>query len=251
MKLLVVVLCLLSERFLIHSISYQRFSWFGDYFLLITNALEKRFKNTNPWIHLAAVVLPLVLLTALIYFLFQNLFFGFTGLLLSIAIFFYCLGPQNPFYPCSESDSKVGHSEFIGDYFARVNGQLFTVIFWYILAGPVAILSYRLIALCKNNDEVSQQAKQLSHILEWLPARITALLYLLVGNFQRSITTFLQYAVNITPDSSYLLLSECGLQAVKLNESDEVPIPNAEALVEHAAIVMVVFLALFTLAAWL
>ncbi|RUR16011.1 hypothetical protein ELY21_13665 [Legionella sp. km535] len=250
MKLLVVVLCLLSERFLIHSLSYQRFSWFGDYYLMITNAIEKRIHSDNPWVYLAAIILPITLLTSIIYLMFHNLFFGFTGLLLSTLIFFYCLGPQNAFYPLSESDSKTEDSESVGDYFALVNSQLFAVIFWYILAGPIVVLIYRLFTLCKNYNEVSQQAKQVTEILEWVPARITALLFLLVGNFQRGFTTFLQYVLN-SPDSNYRLLSECGLQAVRVNESDEIPIPNAEALVEHAAIVFVVFIALFTLVAWL
>ncbi|KTD50892.1 regulatory signaling modulator protein AmpE [Legionella quateirensis] len=250
MKLLVVVLCLLSERFLIHSLSYQRFSWFGDYFLVITNAVEKRSHNNNPWLYLAALILPIVLTTSIIYLIFHNLFFGFTGLLLSTLIFFYCLGPQNAFYPLSETDSKNNHSEFIGDYFALVNSQLFAVIFWYILAGPIAVLIYRLFTLCKNYDEVSSQAKQVTEILEWVPARITALLFLLVGNFQRGFATFMQYFLN-NPDSNNQILSECGLQAVRINESDDIPIPNAEALVEHAAIVLVVFIALFTLIAWL
>ena len=32
MKLMVILLCLLSERYLVHSIAYQRFFWFGDYY---------------------------------------------------------------------------------------------------------------------------------------------------------------------------------------------------------------------------
>lgn len=31
MKLIVIVLCLLSERYLVHAISFTRFDWFGRY----------------------------------------------------------------------------------------------------------------------------------------------------------------------------------------------------------------------------
>jgi len=37
MKLLVIVLGLLSERFLIHSLSYQRFHWFKNYYSWINH----------------------------------------------------------------------------------------------------------------------------------------------------------------------------------------------------------------------
>lgn len=250
MKLLVVVLCLLSERFLIHSISYQRFSWFGDYVLFIKKTIDKNDFFINPWVNLAAIIFPIILITSTIYFLIYNIFFGFGGLILSIGIFFYCLGPQNAFYPITAYDSHESSNEQIGNYFALVNGQLFAVLFWYILAGPIAALTYRLISLCININSVNEQAIQITDILNWIPARITALLFLLVGNFQRGFSTFIQYFLS-NPNANDQMLRECGLQAVRIGESDEVPIPMAEGLVEHATIVLLVFIALFTLVAWL
>lgn len=59
MKLLVVVLCLLSERFLIHTASSQRFYWFGEYYLLIKNKIDNTRFFTNPWMILAATILSI------------------------------------------------------------------------------------------------------------------------------------------------------------------------------------------------
>ena len=129
MKLLVVVLCLLSERFLIHTASYQRFYWFGDYYLFIKNIIDKGSFFTNPWMILAATVLPLVLITSIIYFLLFHVLFGFLGLIFSIILFLYCLGPQNAFYPVSEPSSGPSDNTLVGNYFAQVNRQLFSVIF--------------------------------------------------------------------------------------------------------------------------
>lgn len=250
MKLLVIVLCLLSERFLIHSFSYQRFSWFGDYVALVKKTTDKYFALTNPWVQLAAIVLPIVITVSLIYLLFHSMLYGFGGLVLSIMIFFYCLGPQNAFYPLSESAEEDSIEDFAGNYFVRVNSQLFAVLFWYIAAGPIAALIYRLITLSKNIDSVRVQATQATDVLEWIPARITALLFLLAGNFQRGFSTFTNYLLS-SPDFNHKILSECGLQAVRVSESDQIPVPVAEELVEHATIVLLVFIALFTLAAWL
>lgn len=250
MKLMVVVVCLLSERFLIHSLSYQRFSWFGDYASLISNYIKKNPYFNNPWMALGAIILPIIIATSIIYFLFYHLILGFAGLILSALIFFYCLGPQNAFYPVTEEQSNSSHNTNVADYFAMVNSQLFAVIFWYVIGGPIAALIYRLISLSRNIELVHEQAKQVTEILEWIPARITALLFLLVGNFQRGFSTLMQYMLT-SPDSNDQLLSECGLQAVRIDDVDEIPIPDAEALVEQAVIVLVVLIALFTLVAWL
>lgn len=250
MKLLVVVLCLLSERFLIHSASYQRFSWFGQYSQQIMNYIDKNNYFTNSWLILASIVAPVILITAFFYLLFHNVFFGFLGLILSIVIFFYCLGPQNSFYPLSADMPNKQNDDLIANYFASVNSQLFTVLFWYLILGPIAALTYRLIALCREVSSISSNANQVADILEWIPARLTVLLFLLVGNFQRGFNSFLNFLL-AGPESNNKMLGECGLQAVRSSDSEEVPIPVAENLVEQATIVLLVLVALFTLVAWM
>lgn len=250
MKLLVIVLCLLSERFLIHSAAYQRFYWFGDYYLFIKNLLDNKNLFTNPWMILVAILLPIILLTSIIYVLFHSIFFGFLGLILNMVLFLYCLGPQNAFYPLSEESLEVSNNTLVGDYFVQVNRQLFSVIFWYIVAGPIAVLAYRLITLCCNISSVSKQSMLAADIIEWIPARISVLLFLLVGNFQRGFVPFVKLFFSL-PELNDQILRNCGLQAVRTSQSDEISLPVAENLVEHATIVFLVFIALFTLVAWL
>jgi AmpE protein len=249
MKLLVILLCLFSERFLVHTISYQRFYWFGDYYQYIKKTAEKNSFFTNPWALLALIVLPLIAITGLVYLLLHGIFYGFMGLLLSIVLFFYSLGPQNIFYPVTQSETESA-DQLVGDYFAKVNGQLFSVVFWYIIAGPIAAIAYRLITLCRDINSVSFQANEVADVLEWIPARLTVLLFLVVGNFQRGFKLFCSYFI-AKPDFNNEMICECGLQAVRSNDAEEVPMPVAEGLVEHAIIVMLVFIALFTLISWL
>jgi len=212
--------------------------------------VEKNHFFANPWLRLGAIVLPIVLSTAIIYSLLHSIVFGFMGVVLSIILFFYCLGPDNAFYPLSDSKLKNDSNIRMGNYFASVNRQLFAVIFWYIIAGPIAVLTYRLITLCTSINEVKLQATQATDVLEWVPARMTALLYLLVGNFQQGFSLFIQYIL-AKPAENDSLLSQCGLQAVKSNTEEEVPMPVAENLVEQALIVLLVFIAIFTLVAWM
>lgn len=248
MKLLVIVLCLLSERFLIHSFSYNRFYWFTEYFNKIKTMAEEKNIASQPWMLFATTIILPVLVVSLIYFLLRHVLFGVVDLIFSIIIFYYCLGPHNVFYPLVTPDTNQENA--VGEYFVLANTQLFALIFWYIIAGPVAALAYRLITLSRNFEAIAMEATQATNILEWLPARMAALLYLLAGNFQRGFVSFMSF-IAAKPELNNNLLTECGLHAVRTHESDDVPMPVAENLVEHATVILLVLIALFTLAAWL
>lgn len=247
MKLLVIVLCLLSERFLVHGISYQRFAWFRNYSATVFGKLADTKYINNPWMALAIVVLPLVIAVSLVYLTLQQVLFGFVGLILNVLIFLYCLGPQNIFYPLSETDSEYTGNERVSQYFSSVNSQLFAPVFWYLVGGPIGVLAYRVITLCRTVEPIANEANQLANVLEWIPARLTALLILLVGNFQSGFSRFTQYLL-AKPEDNNAMISECGLQAAKTQESEEeIPMTYAERLVEHATIVLLVVVALLIL----
>ncbi|KTD11387.1 regulatory signaling modulator protein AmpE [Legionella jamestowniensis] len=251
MKLFVIVLCLLSERYLVHTVSHNRFYWFSSYFIGISEKL--RTTDTSLFsqaLILLAVVLPPIVLLWIIFYIFGPIVFGLVGLLLNLVIFYYCLGPENPFYPVRAEDETQDNEGLVGNYFAKVNGQLFAVIFWYIVTGPLGIVFYRLVSLCRAHQSTTQLAQDITDVMDWIPARLTALLYLLVGNFQKGIHFFMQMFFSV-PEKNDILLSNGGLLAARTNENDPVPIPYAESLVEHALVVYLVFLALFTLVSWL
>lgn len=248
MKLLVILLCLLSERFLIHSLSYHRFDWFESYYKYINNFTSKNNFPKNTAFQLFLIIMPILIVVGLVYLILSPLLFGLLGLLFNIVLFYYCLGPKNPFYPMTNEDNAEQQNPSL--YFSEVNNQLFSVIFWYVVAGPLAALLFRLVSLGRKIDSVSLLAKDLTELLEWIPARLTVLLYLLVGNFQSGLKRFSDYFI-AKPEFNEQMLSDCGLLAVGGNDLDEVPMPVAETLVEHAVTVLLVFIALFTLAAWL
>ena len=249
MKLFVIVLCLLSERFFVHVSSHNRLHWFSRY----SHAMDKRLSNvfflSSPWLTLIVASLPMLLVAFFSLYFFGNWLFGFVGLLLNIFIFYCCIGPGNPFYPERVSTAESNNNDEIGTYLAKINGQLFAILFWYIILGPLAILAYRLISLSQNRPAVSQQALWLTNSLDWLPARMTALLYLIVGNFQVGFRLFSKLFFR-EPACNKNLLSACGLQALGYEEGKPLAMPQAEHLVEHALVALLVLLACFTLVAW-
>ncbi|OGV51555.1 MAG: hypothetical protein A3F46_09225 [Legionellales bacterium RIFCSPHIGHO2_12_FULL_42_9] len=245
MELSIIVLCLLSERYLTHKISYQRFSWFNEYVKVISSHLPSQSFWANPVVVIAVIMLPILLIVGLVFFVLQMVLFGIFTFFLQLAIFFYCLGPNNPFYPINDEN-----------YFTIVNNQLFAVIFWYIALGPMAVLFYRLASLSQHYSTVEHVAKRLVDILDWIPARVTALFYLLAGDFQNGFGCWLKMSLAAPQDNS-ILLSQVGACAAggKLESSsidvNKISLPEAQHLVEYTAIIYLLFLAMLTIVSWL
>ncbi len=233
-----------------HVSSHHRFHWFSVY----SNAMEQRLSKvtffSSPWLMIVLASLPMLLVVFIALFFTSGWLFGFVGLILNVIIFYCCLGPGNPFYPVRASNDVPVSDDEIGEYLAQINGQIFAVLFWYIILGPLAVLAYRLISLCQNQQVVKQQATWLTQILDWLPTRMTALLYLIVGNFQAGLGFFAKMFL-YKPVNNQIVLSTCGLQALGAGGSEPLTMPQAENLVEHAVIAILVLLACFTLVAWM
>lgn len=250
MKLLVIVLCLLSERFLVHVSSHRRFEWFALY----SKTMEKQFSRiyvlSSPWLMMLLALLPIVLVISLALYFCSSWLFGLIGLALNALIFYCCLGPANPFYPARTQTTEPVSEAELSTYLVQINSQLFAVLFWYIVLGPIAALVYRFTSQCQEQALVKKEATLLTGILDWLPARMTALLYLLVGNFQPGLKQFAGLLFS-EPAKNPLVISSCGLQALGARAEETPTLPQAENLVEHAIIAFLVLLACFTLVAWM
>lgn len=238
-----IVLCLLSERFLVHKSVHHRFHWFMSY----GNKVLSLVPMFSGWVKLALIILPLLLIVGVVLHGIGPLFFGLIGLVLNIAIFYYCIGPVNPFYPVHDKPIDQLNDEDIGHYFVQANSELFAILFWYLVLGPIGVLAYRLISLSQGLKMIERQALSVLNWFDWLPARMTALLFLLVGNFQAGYQYFSKLFFSEVSKNRELL-SVCGLAALDSNEKKTML--NAESLVEHATIVFLVFVAFCTIVAW-
>ena len=185
MKLLVILLCIMSERYLVHAASQYRCHWFRAYFEIISRPLLQIEFLRNPFVILTFVILPVLLLVWGALTLLGSVLYGFVALLINLLIFYFCLGPENPFYPISQSNEDLEKEKGVCSYFAGVNNPLFAVIFWFMFTGPLGVLLYRLLYLCKTQELTKPAARLLVGLLDWVCARVTLLLYLLVGNFQQ------------------------------------------------------------------
>ena len=65
-----------------------------------------------------------------------------------------------------------------------LHGYMVTV-FWFALLGPAGALGYRLLRLLADQEDspAASPASALAHALEWIPARLLAASFALVGHF--------------------------------------------------------------------
>lgn len=165
----------------------------------------------RPWLALGIwVVLPLVAL-ALLLTLLQPLAYGWLALPVHLLVVVFALGrgdvqadlgsfrdawrrgdTQGALH-VAERDLGLWVEEG-DDLLMRVQEHLvwqayqsfFAVIFWYFLLGPVAALAYRLLALAEEraaSPAIREQARQVRHAFDWVPVRVLAASFSLVGNF--------------------------------------------------------------------
>ena len=93
--------------------------------------------------------------------------------------------------------------------------SFFAVIFWYFLLGPVAALAYRLLALAQEhgqNPALVERAAQLRHAFDWVPVRLLAASFALVGNFVAVSRVMLHELLNWNISAAQLI-NKVGLAA--------------------------------------
>ena len=100
--------------------------------------------------------------------------------------------------------------------------SFFAVIFWYFLLGPVAVLSYRLLALAQEhsqNPALVERAGQLRHAFDWLPVRLLAASFALVDNFA-AVSRVMLHELLSWDISAAQLIDKAGCAAA------EIPVPQ-------------------------
>ena len=208
MSFLVLLLAVWVEKF---SALRQRIQRDGPW-LAELHKLEARPRTAGrPWLILAAVVLlPLVLLH-LAMTVIGSVAYGWLNLPVHLVVLIYSLGRGDllaalgPFRDaCRRDDTQAAvHVAERDMSVVADNGEqlvhgvrgfmlwqayqsFFAVIFWYFLLGPVAALAYRLLALAAERGTttgVVERAAQLRHAFDWVPVRLLAASFALVGNF--------------------------------------------------------------------
>lgn len=136
-------------------------------------------------------------------------FLGWLGYTFCIlVIMFICL-----------SNSYIEKTE--GEYFVNIHERSFGILFWFIIFNWYGALCYWLLIaiekefgeISKENDRLQVAGRKLHSIAAWIPARITGLIYGLVGNFKSTFPCLMASITKPSMESSEVLLN-CGKAAL-------------------------------------
>ncbi|MFP3496371.1 regulatory signaling modulator protein AmpE [Pseudomonas sp. SIMBA_059] len=240
MSFLVLVLAVWIEKF---SALRQRLQRDGGWLRELAKLESSPRMGKRPWLILLLLVLLPVLLLALLLLVLEPVAYGLLALPVHLLVVIYSLGRGDllaqlgPFRDAwrrgdlqaaehvAERDLNIG-ADSGEQLLERVQGHLlwqayqsfFAVIFWYFLLGPVAALAYRLLALAdeySQNPLVAERAGQLRHAFDWVPVRLLAASFALVGNFVAVSRVMLHELLN-WDISAAQLLEKVGLVAAEI-----------------------------------
>ncbi|MHA6492537.1 regulatory signaling modulator protein AmpE [Pseudomonas borbori] len=208
MSFLVLLLVLWAEKF---SSWRHRIQHDGPWLRLLNKVQRNRDCQAHPWLAMAVLVLLPLLVLALVLLVLKPVAYGWLALPVHLLVLIYSLGRGDllealgPFRDSwRRGDAEAAYlvarrdlaleADDENSLLYSVQGHLvwqayqsfFAVIFWYSLLGPLAALAYRLLALLVEHSEqalLRERAVQLRHAFDWLPVRVLAASFALVGNF--------------------------------------------------------------------
>lgn len=240
MRFLIIIICLLSERHIPHQLQKWRRIWLDKYIDVTKRISPPSLLNASP-MSLYIVVLSSLLCICLAFSLIKtislffvlNFFFEFT-------VFYLCLGEYNLFYMNTNQSSHLSAK----DYICAINQEVIAIMLWFFLFGPMGALLYRVTLEYSKMQAFDQTIEQFCHYLEWLPTRISAFLFLMVGHFQPGFSTFANSFVQ-KPEENHQLLMQIAEQALDLKSGVKVESSKLEGIFTHACLLLLFLMAIF------
>lgn len=286
MRFIAILICILLKRCFYIAPTKRCYSWFDKYVQLLHKYLSRTF-IWQSWKGIICILIPVLIVVCLLQYLITNWLFGLIHLIYASAMLFYSLGPrilhqQIQQYHIELEDGNVAVAEqlaklilednvpentsatnraIIETILVKSNQELFAVLFWFAIMGPIGAIVYRFIVMIKDlstEDEQYQNlilySEKIQNVLDWLPARLTALSYALLGDF---IAGFAHLWENIRTSiyrNNYLLL-KCGYAAIGLETEpmaidDQSYIMKTLELTDRALVAWLVFIGCMTLFIW-
>jgi membrane protein required for beta-lactamase induction len=223
MTLTIILICLIAERFLLEHRHLRSNNWFTRY------CQWHQQQNLPEWmqqgiIGLLLLLIPPLLAVAALQQLFSDSLLGIPGLLFSIGVLLYTLGPQDlesqisQYAETAERDdeeariiareiiqdepptSEPARSQAVSEAaLQQANRRVIAVLLWFILLGPLGAMMYRLAVWLPQSNQAARDidfklnTQQLVIILDWLPARITAFCYAIAGSFEDALVGWRSY----------------------------------------------------------
>jgi membrane protein required for beta-lactamase induction len=288
MTLIAILLGLLSEYFVGQLHRLRRYTLLQEYATRV-----REFLGGGIWEgHAGAILilLPLVLVTAWLQSWLNDGFLGLPGLLFSVVVLIYCLGPRDlkddvEQYRAAMLKDDAGLAVHLAEelldtvppedpeqqaamvlraILTQAHVRLFGVLFWFILLGPTGAILFRATQLLtalpdEYQGQFSAAAEQILAVLAWPSTRLVALGYALSGHFESAIEGWRHHLVQAGhfERQPELLLASVGIGALDVADRPALDIDwyeilhGAMRLVWRTLILWVFVVALATFAGWI
>jgi AmpE protein len=170
---------------------------------------------------------------------------------------------RGDFQACSLYAEQLGYEQHneatFGQNLVWLNYQHYAaVIIWFAVLGPTGAIFYVLARegaahLQNTQHDAAENAIKLMKILDWVPVRITALGFLLVGHFSRALPIWLGYFADIQVSARQLLCEVSrAAEEVEPDENDCTEEPcTLVRLAKRNILFLVVVISVLSLSGWL
>lgn len=289
MLFIIILAVLFAERYLLEQEDFRQHLWFRDYCRWF------RLLPMGDWLSdTRAALISLLLMPVAVILIIHgwtvDTLQGIPEWVFAFAVLIFSLGPRDlehqvsAFLYARDNESEEYANRIASEIMQRpvteneperslhvsesvleqANNRLTAVLFWFIILGPIGAVIYRLAWLAEQYtrddshlENMREQAFRLLHILNWIPARLLAATFALVGNFDNTLLAWRHWnddQQSLYDADSNSLLRMTGSAAMGHARSDEQLAPVVEdalGLVLRSLTIWVVALGLLQLIIWL
>lgn len=248
MTFVVTLIALLIERFFDWS-HIRQWNWF----LKWQKYISIRLQDKNPYLILGVAIIPLSLAIGLVSYVLHGVLYGVVALVFDLVVLLYCLGPRNlwaEIFATPRADEGAGRG--INTIFIAANCRVLAVIFWYLLAGVLGAVLYRLLAVAAHDtQETPANVSHAAHVaegwLDWLPVRFFTFLFALGGHFTKVFSCW-RKRLPTGAENNDAMLTECGYAALGLDEQTKAPadkalVKSTVSLLDRTLVILLVIVA--------
>jgi AmpE protein len=243
MRFLIIVLSLLSEKYLTHQFQRLRKTVLEEYLSLLKKYLPESVMTSHPLSPFGIAISILVAFTIL----FQSISHHSHGLghvfnfIFEFCIFYLCLGEHNLFYVNSNQKMILSSDEYI----IAMNREVFAPIIWFFTFGSIGVIVYRVADFFSKSSQ-NPNLLNLMQVLDWVPSRITSILFLMVGQFQPGFSELLKQLTK-SPENNETILINSAKHAINLSSKKELNLIDLENLFMHSCILLNFILAVYVI----
>jgi len=187
MILITVLLCLAIQRIFNLAGNIPE-TWVLSYLRIFHKVAGK----INAILAVGLFVVPIVILLGIVNFITARFLYGFFSLLLATVVLFFCIDVRDLAY--AKKNVVLSNKSILSQAFVTI----FPGLFWFMLFGSFGVIIYTSIRLINKNilhidpkfTNILKLTTSLQAALDWIPSRILAISYALVGNFSKGFNYF-------------------------------------------------------------